>query len=284
MENLSYSSVMDGSTAYLEFKLDLDDPVEIGDFAALFSGLGGQFESYLKDSHPEVAGAARLYVKEVRHGSIVADLFALMREMIGYMDDTIIVLSFAALFSRRVRAWIAGQHVLGMNKTELRDANDTLRAIANAKSGKAVLKSYKLTKGVWQSTVEAEFSADEARQALKTVGDQVRALDKIEGADHQRVLMVFTRPDSGDAQVGKSTGEKVLIEQVSSRKLPLIYASDLAGQEIKHEMRDADQNIFKRGFVVDVNVATRNGKPVAYSVTNLHQIIDLPDEDEQTTA
>lgn len=282
MENVSYSDAMDGSTAYLELKLDLADPVEISDFAALFAGLGGQFDKYLKDEHPEVAGSARLYVKEVRHGSIVADLFALMRDYIGYMDEGLIVLSFASLFSKRVRTWISGQHVPNMSKSELRDANDTLRAIANAKSGKAVLKSYKQTNGIWSSTVEAEFTANEARAALVTVEGQVRALDKVEGADHERVLMIFTRPDSGDAHVGKSTGERVVIEQVSTKKLPLIYASDLAGQEIKHELRDADQNIFKRGFVVDVNVAKRNGKAIAYSVTALHQIIDLPDDESES--
>ena len=67
------------------------------------------------------------------------------------------------------------------------------------------------------------------------------------------------------------------IEKISEKEFPLIYASSLAEQKIKHEIRDADENVFKKGFVVDVNVELRAGRPVAYRVTNLHQVIDLPE-------
>jgi hypothetical protein len=62
--------------------------------------------------------------------------------------------------------------------------------------------------------------------------------------------------------------------------LPLVYASDLAEQRIKHEIAEAENNVFKKGFIVDVNVQTKGGRPVAYRVTNLHQVIDLPDDDD----
>ncbi len=47
---------------------------------------------------------------------------------------------------------------------------------------------------------------------------------------------------------------------------------------MKHEITEADENIFKKGFMVDVNVETKGGRPVAYRVTNLHQVIDLPED------
>lgn len=278
MGNVSYSKLMESSNAYLSVRLDLDQPVEISDFAALFAGMGGQFESFLKSEHPEMSGSVRMYVKEVRQGSIVADLFTQIPDLIGYMDDVLIVSGFASLFSKRVRNWVSGVFVDDATKTDLKDANETLRAIANAQSGTASLTSYKYESGIWTEKVEATFTVHEAKEAIKTIEAQKRDLDQIEASDHQRVLMVFTRPDSGDVQVGKNTGERVVIERLDSRKLPLVYASELAEQEIKHELRDVDQNIFKRGFVVDVNVSHRNGKPIAYSVTNLHQVIDLPDD------
>jgi hypothetical protein len=96
-------------------------------------------------------------------------------------------------------------------------------------------------------------------------------------ADYERVLMVFKQSNVKDAVMGKRTGERVVIEEVSPRELPLIYASDLAEQRIKHEVREADDNVYKKGFVVDVNVELVGGKPAAYKVTNIHQVIDLPD-------
>jgi len=78
-----------------------------------------------------------------------------------------------------------------------------------------------------------------------------------------------------DLALGKRTGEWVQIEEISDKDLPLIYASDLAEQRIKHEIREADENVYKKGFVVDVNVQTKGGRLVAYRITNLHQVIDL---------
>jgi len=69
-----------------------------------------------------------------------------------------------------------------------------------------------------------------------------------------------------------------MVEAISDRELPLVYASDLAEQRMKHEITEADENIFKKGFMVDVNVETKGGRPVAYRVTNLHQVIDLPED------
>lgn len=72
--------------------------------------------------------------------------------------------------------------------------------------------------------------------------------------------MVFTQANIKNATVGKRSGER------------------LAEQKIKHEIREADDNLFKKGFIVDVNIELRGGKPVAYRVTNLHDVIDLPDD------
>src|SRR3546814_4354002 len=88
---------------------DLSDPVEIGDFAALFSGMGAQFERYLAEQHPDLKGQAHMFVKEVRKGSIIADLIPSIPDLIGYMDNVLIVGGFGALFSARVRKLISGQ-------------------------------------------------------------------------------------------------------------------------------------------------------------------------------
>jgi hypothetical protein len=93
--------------------------------------------------------------------------------------------------------------------------------------------------------------------------------------------MVFIQANIKDAPVGKKTSERVKIEQIADRDLPLVYASALAEQRIKHEIQVADENVFKRGFIVDVNVETLGGRPVAYRVTNLHQVIDLPSADDE---
>ena len=48
--------------------------------------------------------------------------------------------------------------------------------------------------------------------------------------------------------------------------------------QIKDEIQNAYENVFKRGFVVDLNLVFSGTRPVAYSVTNLHQVIELPED------
>ena len=55
----------------------------------------------------------------------------------------------------------------------------------------------------------------------------------------------------------------------------------MSEQRIKHVIREADENIFKKGFVVDVLVLHKGTRPIAYKLTDVHDVIDLPDDDEQ---
>ena len=71
-----------------------------------------------------------------------------------------------------------------------------------------------------------------------------------------------------------------MVESLSPRALPLIYGASMAEERIKDEIRNSEDNVFKRGFVVEVNVEIRGGKPVGYAVKHVHQIIDLPDDDD----
>ena len=59
-----------------------------------------------------------------------------------------------------------------------------------------------------------------------------------------------------------------------------MYSSDLAEQRIKHEIREAEDNVYKKGFVVDVNVRYVGGKPSVYAIMSVHDVIDIPDEEE----
>jgi hypothetical protein len=112
------------------------------------------------------------------------------------------------------------------------------------------------------------------------VNEHRREIEQVTEAPHKRVLMIFTRIDSADATVGKRSGERVVIGSISDKKLAVIFASPLSEQRIRHEIRDEPDNAFYKGFVVDVSVEMRGGKPAAYKVTRFHKVVDLPRENE----
>lgn len=239
----SYSDYMEGANSYLTVTLDLAEPVEIADFAALFVGIGSQFDRYLADEHPTMKGQAQMYVKEVRKGSIVADLVPSIPDLIGYMDTALIVGGFGALFSKRVRSLISGQFMKTTSKPDIIEIGKTLRAISKDNTGDMTVETVELENGIWKRRTLLKFSAPEARKAESTLEDQKRQLDKVERADLTRVLMTFERTRKSDAEVNKPTGELVVIEASDPKPKALIYASEMIEQRIKVEIRDADDNI-----------------------------------------
>jgi len=166
LSSVSYSHLMSSAEAFIEIKLDMDDPIEISDFAALFAGFGAEIERHLQSEHPELSGAARMYVKEVKKGSVVASLFAQIPDLVGLMDAGLIVLAFGALFNKRIRDFIKGKHLDGASKPQLNDLTRTLRAIAEDKNGTMNVKGFRLKEGIFSTEFEAVFTAKDARTAL----------------------------------------------------------------------------------------------------------------------
>ncbi|VAW20515.1 hypothetical protein MNBD_ALPHA12-698 [hydrothermal vent metagenome] len=278
MVPISYSELMKNTNSYISINLNLKEPVEIGDFAAMFAGVGMQFDRHLSEHHPELKGKAKMYIREVRKGSIVADIFANIPDLVGYMDTVLIVAGFGSLFSKRVSKLIKGQFIEDATKSDISELGETIRAVSHDNDGEMTIETVTYQDGVWNKKLEIKFSSSQARKAVKTLDLQKSSLDKKESVDHERVLMVFTRSDIHDAKIGKGSGDRVVIEELSDKPLALTFASDLAQKRIKHEIREADDNLFKKGFVVDVNVQLAKGNPVAYSVKTLHQVIDLPSD------
>ena len=279
LEFSGYAQLMEERTPYITINMDLAGPVELGDFVEFFGGISGQFDRFIRTNHPELAPDARFFVKEVRKGSIIADLFpGGFSDIIGMMDAVLITVAFADLIGQAVFLYAQGKRNPDATRAELKDLYSTVEALAKDTDGRVTLETVTYDKGIWNRRVAFTFTSAEAREAAKAIEDHRNDLDKVEAADHSRVLMYFKRSDIGDVKLGKRSGERVVIEQILDRDLPLIYASNLSEQRIKHEIRDTEDNIYHKGFVVDVNVQTKGGKPAAYAVTHVHQIIDLPSE------
>lgn len=270
----SYGEMKAGADGYLEIRLDFSEPIEIGDVAALFAGLGADFQRYLEQAHPELKGEARMYVKRIHEGSLIADVFANMPDLVGLMDGLLIVGGFGALFSKRVRTWMKGNYVADAKKSDLKNVTNTLRAVAKDKSGKLELSRFEYREGLLSKKIIAEFSSEDARQALETIESQKAALDSTDIADHQRVMMVFKRMDKDIVKPGSGTGERVVVESIDKADKPVFYESELAAERIKDELTHSEFP-FQLGFIVDVNVATKNGRIAAYSVKEVHDVIML---------
>lgn len=262
--------------AHIEVVIDTTEPVELGDFVSAFTSIAAQYRRYMRQNHPDLIDDTRIYVREVRPGSIIAELILIGASLIGIMDQIQIVHNFVTVYGEKLRRYLTGSgEVPDANKTELNEFMGSVAAIANSEHGAGTIKAVAYEDGKRQVKASIEFNKQEASRAVTRIEAHAQRLDAARSIDNSRVLMTFKRSDIGDAGVGMRSGERVIIGAISDRDLPLIYGSALAEQRIKDQMRNTDENIYRKGFVVDVKVETRGGRPIAYAVLHVHQIIDI---------
>jgi hypothetical protein len=277
MKTHPYLQLMGEDGISIDFTLDLEQPVEIRDFVSAFSGLGAQFERFIKVNHPDLDGEVKVYVKEVRKGSIEAQLIPLAyNTIISALDHALIATEFVKTVSARFDHFRAkGGRLPAASKTELTHIVDTIAAVANDTGGSARIASVRYRKSGKITDFAMEFDTSAARRAVEEIEAQYREISAVADFDFENKLLTFFQSNRKDAD---RTGEKGVIEDISTQPLAVVYASDLARERIKSEMLSGDRNVYKLGFFVDVNVQTRAGRPVAYRITSVRDVIELPDD------
>ena len=265
--------------------IDTKNPIEIGDFVSSFTSVASQYDKFMKENHPDLSGDARILVKEVSRGPMIADLipvitiFGASAGVTELLHQADVITDFVLKFKAKLLPYFEpGGSDTSTNASDLKDFMGSIAAIANDPAGSSSIESAYFSDGQKNVTAAITFNTHEAREASKNIETKQLQLQSSEHLPHERVMMVFTQSNVKNSPKEKRTGEKVVIEEISIKERPLIYASDLAEQQIKHEIREADENVYKKGFIVDVMIQSRGGRACAYKVTNLHQVIDLSDE------
>ncbi len=110
-----YVALMADHPAHLVLTLSTKEPVEIGDFVSAFTSIAGQYEDFIKSKHPDLKSESAMYVREVRSGSIQADLIPMISTAastaILMMDQVVIIEHFVKLYAERLRAYLHGGKV-----------------------------------------------------------------------------------------------------------------------------------------------------------------------------
>jgi hypothetical protein len=195
------------------------------------------------------------------------------------IDKGQVLTGFVENLKERLGPYLKGGRSCDATKPELADYLKTVRAIARDPRAGASLEAAVFDDGERKVRAAFKFSSAEAREAERQIEAHRQDLEAKSDADYSRVLLQFVRPSAEAGKPGKPGGERGIISKLHSKALPVLYASDLAEQRIRHEIIEAE-HVFRRLFDVDVNVETNSvGKPVAYRITAFHTSFD-PSDDE----
>ena len=275
------TEILSSPPVVLTLKIENSRPIELRDFVGAFTSLAREF-SLAARGNPDFEGEATIYVQQVRSGSTIADLIPILSPALPIIasnaEQIWQAVEFVKLWEKRIVALANGVVPDGCKRSELKVFADATAAIARDPSASSTLEAATFEDGKRKVRAAFTFNTAQARSVEKTIEAEFKRIDSPNHKEKFRVLMVFTRSDVNSVGKDKPTGERAVIDEVSPKALPVIYSSELAEQRVRHEIRDENDNIFKKGFVVDVMLQTRGEKLIAYKVTDVHDVIDI-DED-----
>lgn len=269
--------------AYLELSLELADPIEVRELGDMLGSLANQYDDFVRAVAPEAENTARFYIKSIREGSIIIDFVA---TAIGVMDQALITRDFSKTVTsrfNRLRGPDGADNAKAMTKRELGQVADMLRPVAEDRDGKMVLAYREVTEKPdgERREVQVAVQTGEAARDLGTVMRATLAVKPdVRHERHEHVVMQFWQTNVGDPKTGKRSGHKVVIAAVTDAAKPVVYQSDLAEDRIKHEIAEAEDNIYRKGFLVTVIAEWHGEKLIVYRLAEVHGVFDL-DEDEQ---
>lgn len=276
MKTVRYARAMSDQTPYVSLRLNTRDPIALGHFVSTFTALGSEYERFIRSSYPDLAPTASVYLRQIKEGSIIAELvgWAMAAGAIGInsMEQALIIEEFVRRYGERLGAYLNGKRLPDPSKTELKEFMSQLSAIANDPNGTAEIEAICFEDGRRKVKARAKFNTRSARRASAGLSEHLNDLQKSSTADHTSVLLRYVRP-SIEGGSGAKRGERGRIGSLYDKALPIVYASDLARQQIQHELEAMDGNVFQLLFEVDVNVElNERGTPQAYRITHLHQV------------
>jgi hypothetical protein len=281
--------------ARLEVNFGVDHPVELVQLTLALQGMARDYRRYANDTIRENGGKVsdediRLYVTEVRSGSIIAELASAAQVMGAFLplvDVNPLFSGYVQFFGQSVEYFRTLANRTGLRAGDITATKAAAQAVHDVMAVAAAQPGgmFKLTAKIGaneadgsQFAAQITISSEQAAEAQRGALIAQKVLDYRGDAEFPNVLLYFQRTSTGSAKADGRTDDKAIINSISAKPLPVHFASALDSARVNDMKSDPKQNPFKAAFRVDVNVETdRNQIPRFYRVLHIHEVI--PDED-----
>lgn len=247
-------------------------PVELQDLAESMMALAAEYRRFADQTSEPVADTdAKLYIKEIRSGSVIADLLPWAVASIPFIENFNIVVQFGQNLST-IMTWLltapfhsqAPEGVQSVDKQSLENITQILEPIAKdpqAKLNLGIVNNGTMTVNISVNSAEANAIQNSAKRRLQ------KEVNKRSGL-HEKVVMYWQKTT---ADPGKCAGDRAVIESVARKGVKTVAPSD-----IKAQLMGGPDNPFHSAYIVDVEVETVRDQPVLYKVLHYHDSIPLP--------
>lgn len=258
-----------GGEVLLTVKISNTRPVDLVDLTTSLMALAEEFRDFA--SRENEPAEIKLYVRELRSGSVIADLIPIAQQADWVLDHKDILGAFVGNLSDLVEFFLRGKgNESGATKMPSREEAKRLSQILDpvAKDGGAQFNiqlsdhaKIEFHTHIHVDSIDANAIQNGVRRFL---GPDLPA--QLVRRDQLMVLEQVKNSTSS------KTGDRAIIEAVWPKPVRLQFLSD----EAKAKVLTLEENPFQKVFVVDVEVHSVGGKPVLYRVIDVKDALERP--------
>ncbi|MCI7348961.1 MAG: hypothetical protein MSN12_14375 [Bacteroides stercoris] len=254
----------------LRIHIENSQPVEVADFTKTMNAFGALFASFAqKNGKSKEEANAKLYVSKIIEGSIDIHLVELATMgIIPFVENSNLILDFAKHIKSIYDYYVKGSSFKPeLTPADLRNVHDMVSVPANDRNGVMSVQVIRgnvdsiLYSGCTFNYIEGngiQNKSDYEQKEIRSVSDN--------GDVYKKQLMAIYQ-----VREGEGVGNKAIIDAISSKALALLFDSKVLEDEILR----SEINPIKSAYYVDVMILTAQGRPAAYKVMALHDIISL---------
>lgn len=247
-------------------------PIELRDLTLSLLALGQSYEDYVISAGYDLTpGNVRLYVRELRSGSTIADLVGYADQIHAFVDMVDTLAGFVASTNDLLQFFLGFQKLTHLpSKKEAERLNQVLEPIAKDNGAQLILQvngDVKIDQSVKINYQQANAAQNQITRYLS---------GKVPKNSIHRDQLLYLRQVRDD--VSGSVGDRGVIDRLSSRQVKLQFASESAKKTILDQAYP-----IRVAFVVDVDVNTVEDEPALYRVLDVKDVISRPDADDDVS-
>lgn len=254
----------------LLIKIENSQPVELFDMTLSMAAIANEYKRFMID-HPvnSPGGEIKLYIKEIRSGSIETELAAMAPSLLPLTEHAGSIIAYAKHL-KTVIEWFAGKSKdkpAKIDKAGLQNLSSIVEPIAkdNASQFNIGVINGPVTYNININSTEANAVQNKVKRELESLKEPVSGI-------HEKVLLYWVQAKN---QKDGKTGDRAKIESIYKGSVKVVFIND----ELKIKMLYGQPYPFKMAFVVDVAVETINERPALYKVLEIHESIELEAEE-----
>jgi hypothetical protein len=263
----------------LDIKIEYSQPVELADLTLSLQGLARSYRRYATQHDVDVGDAVKLYVREIKSGSIVVDL---VNEAVNYAATSVPILAGATLpdltskakmlldFTKFVKGTYdffkgASPKPADLTAPHIKDLANVLEPVAKDSNGTVSINA----RDSAQVYVQVTINQTEANAIQNKAEREIEALKVPDQKTFKKVLLYWHK---ATADSSSHPSDRAIIDSITDKPLRVFFPDDDVAT--KAAMIAGKDNPFTAGFLVDVELQTIKGEPYAYKVTHLYETLN----------